>query len=72
MKQERNFKEEEFKRRPLEEQLRATSLDLFNEDAATAMDSNGRIIRKEMFKGFTAAQKRRIYQENETVRVQNR
>jgi hypothetical protein len=29
------------------------------------MDGSGRVIRKDMFKGFTEAQRRRIYQENE-------
>ena len=36
----------------------------FDEDKTYAIDSNGRIIRKDMFKGFTEEQRRKIYQEN--------
>lgn len=41
-----------------------TSLDLFNEDKCTAMDEFGRIIRRDMFKGFTEEQKRKIMLDN--------
>lgn len=44
----------------------ATSVDLMdNQDIA--MDENGRIIRKDMFRGYNAAQIRRIIQENEDL-----
>lgn len=49
----------------LEEKLSLTSLDLFNEDPSAAMGDSGRIVRKDMFKGYTEAQKRRIFQEND-------
>lgn len=38
-----------------------------DEDQAAAMDEYGRITRKDMFKGFTAAQKTRILLENEEL-----
>jgi hypothetical protein len=41
-----------------------TSLDLFNEDKGTAMDEYGRIIRRDMFKGFTEEQKKKIMLDN--------
>ncbi len=44
-----------------------TSLNLLDESVATAMNEQGRIIRVDMFKGFTDAQKRRILQENEAI-----
>jgi len=55
-----------------EDQLMATSLNLFNEDAGNAMDSSGRIVRRDMFKGYTDTQRRRIQQENEEVARQAR
>lgn len=45
----------------------ATSLAAFDEDRGLAMDSNGRIIRVDMFKGFTAEQKRRLFQDNQDL-----
>jgi len=45
----------------------ATSLTAFDEDKGVAMDSNGRIIRVDMFKGFTDEQKRRLFQDNEDL-----
>lgn len=36
----------------------------FDEDKTYAIDANGRIIRKDMFKGFTEEQRRKFYQEN--------
>lgn len=45
-----------------------TSLDLFNEDKCVAMDENGRIIRRDMFKGFTEEQKRKIMLDNINIR----
>lgn len=45
----------------------ATSLDAFDEDRGAAMDENGRIIRVDMFKGFTADQQRRLLQDNEDI-----
>ena len=45
----------------------STSLDLFNEDVYAAMDSAGRIVRRDHFKGFTPAQQRRLRQENEII-----
>ena len=50
----------------------ATSLDLFNEDLYMAMDDQGRIIRRDHFKGFTPAQLRRLMQENEMILQQKR
>jgi len=45
----------------------ATSLTAFDEDKGLAMDENGRIIRVDMFKGFTDEQKRRIFQDNQDL-----
>ena len=39
-----------------------------DEDQALAMDDNGRIIRKDAFKGFTPAQQRKILAENEALK----
>ena len=50
----------------------ATSLDLFNEDLYMAMDEQGRIIRRDHFKGFTPAQLRRLMQENEMILQEKR
>jgi hypothetical protein len=38
-----------------------------DEDQAVAMDEYGRIVRKDMFKGFTPAQRIRLLQENEEL-----
>jgi hypothetical protein len=59
------FKENSIKSLSPEDQLRATSLDLFNEDPTSAFDSNGRIIKVDRFKGFTSDQIRNIREENE-------
>jgi hypothetical protein len=49
---------------PVEERAAATSINLRdNEDIA--MDENGRIVRKDQFRGYNAAQIRRVIQENE-------
>jgi hypothetical protein len=46
----------------------ATSIEaLHSEDVTKAMDEYGRVTRRDMFKGFTAAQKRRIMQENDVI-----
>lgn len=45
----------------------ATSLDLFNEDKCTAMNPDGRIIRPDMFKGFTEEQRKRILLDNQQI-----
>jgi len=50
----------------------STSLKMYNEDVHAAMDENGHIVRKDMFKGFTPAQKRRIMQENEMILMQKK
>mmetsp|Transcript_1361 Transcript_1361/g.1852 ORF Transcript_1361/g.1852 Transcript_1361/m.1852 type:complete len:227 (+) Transcript_1361:481-1161(+) len=52
--------------------LTKTSLDLFNEDTTTAMDSTGKVLRRDMFKGFTMEQRRKIQQENEDVLQEHR
>lgn len=44
-----------------------TSLDLFNEDKAMAMDERGRIIRRDMFKGFTEEQRKKILLDNQAI-----
>lgn len=44
-----------------------TSLDLFNEDKELAVDAKGRVVRRDMFKGFTEQQKRKMILENEAV-----
>ena len=44
------------------------SLPLPDEDQALALDANGRIIRKDAFKGFTPAQRRKILQDNEMLK----
>jgi len=43
----------------------STSLDLFNEDKNAAYDESGRIIRVDMFKGFTEEQRKKILLENQ-------
>jgi len=42
-----------------------TSLDLFNEDRTTAYNEQGRIIRVDMFKGFSEEQRKKILLENQ-------
>jgi DNA-binding transcriptional regulator of glucitol operon len=49
-----------------------TSLDLFNEDKNTAINEKGRVVRVDMFKGYTVEQRRKILQENEEVMRQQR
>ncbi len=44
-----------------------TSLDLFDEDKSVAMDEYGRIIRRDMFKGFTEEQKKKILADNQSI-----
>lgn len=48
-----------------------TSLDLFDENKATAMNEAGRIIRPDMFKGFTEEQRKRILMDNQQL-IQDR
>ena len=49
-------------------ELEATSLSAFNnEDLTKALDEYGRIRRRDMFRGFTAAQRRRIMKDNELI-----
>lgn len=43
----------------------STSLDLFNEDRTTAYNEQGRIVRVDMFKGFSEEQRKRILLENQ-------
>lgn len=45
----------------------ATSLNVFDEDRGAAMNESGRIIRVDMFKGFTAEQQKRMLQDNEDI-----
>lgn len=63
---------EEWDKLSAAEKSKFSSLDLFDEDSGRAMDASGRVIRKDMFKGFTIAQKKRIFQENERVLQQKR
>ena len=50
------------------QELEATSLPaLNNEDLTKAMDEYGRIRRRDMFRGFTVAQRRRIMRDNEVI-----
>lgn len=50
-----------------------TSIAAFNsEDVTQAIDEYGRITRRDMFKGFTAAQRRRILQDNEVIMAMRR
>lgn len=44
-----------------------TSLDLFDENKSTAMNASGRIIRPDMFKGFTEEQRKRILLDNQQI-----
>jgi hypothetical protein len=44
-----------------------TSLDLFDENKATAMNAAGRIIRPDMFKGFTEEQRKRLLLDNQQL-----
>ena len=48
-----------------------TSLDLFDENKATALNATGRIIRPDMFKGFTEEQRQRILLDNQKI-IQDR
>ncbi len=50
----------------------ATSLDLFAEDKNAAMDEYGRLVRRDMFKGFTEEQKRKILSDNQNIIRQKR
>lgn len=50
----------------------ATTLNLHDEDKAAAFDSSGRIIRRDMFKGFTQEQNRRLLAENQFISEQKR
>ncbi len=54
-------------RRGSDNQPIATSLNAFDEDRGSAMNDQGRIIRVDMFKGFTAEQQRRMLQDNEDI-----
>jgi len=56
---------------PLGVKAAATSIDL-KDNQELAIDEHGRIIRKDMFRGFNAAQQRRIIQENEMLLEQKR
>ena len=49
----------------------ATSIDL-KDNQDLSMDENGRIVRKDQFRGYNEAQIRRILQENEDLRAYNR
>lgn len=44
-----------------------TSLPAFDEDKLQALDASGRIIRRDMFKGFTDEQKRKILMDNQDI-----
>jgi hypothetical protein len=44
-----------------------TSLPAFDEDKLLAMDASGRVIRRDMFKGFTEEQKRKILLDNQSI-----
>lgn len=63
---------EEWDRLTPAEKSKFSSLDLFDETAGKAMDVSGRVVRKDIFKGFTEAQRRRIFQENEAIIQQKR
>jgi len=56
---------------PLQVKAAATSIDL-KDNQDLAIDEHGRIVRKDMFRGFNAAQQRRIIQENENLLEQKR
>lgn len=68
----RRKEKEEWDKLTPEEKSRFSSLDMFDEVTGKAMDAHGRIVRKDMFKGFTDAQRRRIFQENEALIQQKR
>ena len=53
-----------------EEIWSATSLNILTETPEDACDSSGRVLRREMFKGYTESQKKRIWLENEVCRQQ--
>ncbi len=55
---------------PKEELYQATSLNILNETPADACDENGKILRRDMFKGYTESQRKRIWMENERCRQQ--
>lgn len=48
-----------------------TSLQVFDEDQDLAMDEHGRILRKDMFRGYTKAQKQRFFEENQQIMREN-
>eukprot|EP00599_Poterioochromonas_sp_BG-1_P000339 CAMPEP_0173149274 /NCGR_PEP_ID=MMETSP1105-20130129/10229_1 /TAXON_ID=2985 /ORGANISM="Ochromonas sp., Strain BG-1" /LENGTH=327 /DNA_ID=CAMNT_0014064111 /DNA_START=213 /DNA_END=1196 /DNA_ORIENTATION=- len=50
----------------------ATTLYLHDEDKTQAYDANGRIIRRDMFKGFTDEQRKRLLYDNQFVAEQKR
>ena len=57
-----------YKPRYTSTEAQSTSLAAFNEeDVTTAMNEYGRITRRDMFRGFTTAQRRRIIQDNEVI-----
>lgn len=57
----------------IDEKLKATSLDLFNENKTIAVDeSKNRVTRVDMFKGFTEAQIKQIMKENDEALQQKR
>lgn len=49
----------------------STSLQVFNENEELSMDEHGRIVRKDMFRGLTKAQKQRIFEENQQIMRDN-
>lgn len=57
---------------PIEVKAAATSIDLRDNKNVAIDEQTGRIIRRDMFRGFNEAQQRRIIQENEEVLDQKR
>lgn len=50
----------------------ATTLNLHDEDKTQAYDEKGRIIRRDMFKGFTDEQRKRLLFDNQFIAEQKR
>jgi len=57
----------QWKERPLEEILKATSIDLHIDDSTSELDSPTGKIRKDAFRGYTAKQNRMFLQQNEVL-----
>ena len=65
--QNRELAAQQWARRHPPKDNSTTSLKAFDEDKGRAMDANGRIIQKDMFKGFTKEQQAKMLMENQEL-----